>query len=77
MGYVTTRKNGALKLDLKVLIIPSCKIKNGVSLPKLLFPVVLDVLDVVIIFHDVDELFHSKPSASGGYQGKHWENTTL
>ena len=25
---------------------------------KLLFPVVPDVLDVVVFFHDVDELFH-------------------
>ena len=41
----------------------------------LLFPVVPDVLDIVIIFHDVDELFHSKPSVSGGTQGKHWKMT--
>ena len=31
-----------------------------------LFPVVPDILYIVVIFHDVDELFHSKPSVSGG-----------
>ena len=41
----------------------------------LLFPVVPDVLDIVIIFHDVDELFHPKPSVSVDLQGKHWEMT--
>ena len=31
----------------------------GISIiRKLLFPVVPDVLDIVVIFHDVDELFH-------------------
>jgi len=35
----------------------------------LLFPVVPDVLHIVVIFHDVDELFHSKPSVSGGIKG--------
>jgi len=35
----------------------------------LLFPVVPDVLHIVIFFHDVDELFHSKPSVSGGIKG--------
>ena len=43
-------------------------------LMKLLFPVMPDVLHVVI-FHDVDELFHSKPSVSGDLQGEHWKMT--
>ena len=30
----------------------------------LLFPVVPDVLDIVVIFHGVDELLHPKPSVS-------------
>ena len=51
--------------------------KGVIPLLKLLFPVVPDVLDIVVIFHDVDELFHSKPSVSGGNQEKHWGNTKL
>ena len=31
---------------------------------ELLFPVVPDVLDIVVIFHGVDELLHPKPSVS-------------
>ena len=40
-----------------------------------LLPVVPDVLHIIVIFHDVDELFHSKPSVSGETQGKHWKIT--
>jgi len=32
-----------------------------------------DVLHIVILFHDVDELFHPKPSVSGDYREKHWK----
>ena len=32
---------------------------------ELLFPVVPDVLDIIVVFHGVDELFHPKPSVSG------------
>jgi len=42
---------------------------GGYCIQKLLFPVVPDVLDIVILFHDVDELVHSKPSVSGEIKG--------
>ena len=32
---------------------------------KLLFPVVPDVLHIVVIFHDVDELFHQSNMLGG------------
>jgi hypothetical protein len=44
---------------------------------ELLFPVVPDVLDIVIFFHDVDELFHSKPSVSLGECLIYGKNTTI
>ena len=42
----------------------------------LLFPVVPDVLHVVVILHDVQQLFHSKPSVSGDIEGERGENPT-
>ena len=48
--------------------IPLFRIENsGIcfwNIQKLLFPVVPDVLDIVVIFHGVDELLHPKPSVS-------------
>ena len=37
---------------------PPANTQRGTFIYKLLFPVVPDVLDIVIIFHDVDELLH-------------------
>ena len=42
----------------------------------LLFPVVPHVLHVVVLFHDVQQLFHSKPSVSGDIEGERGENPT-
>ena len=41
---------------------------------ELLFPVVPNVLDIVVIFHGVDELLHEKPSVSPGNSGKIQQN---
>ena len=42
----------------------------------LFFPVVPHVLDIVVVFHDVQQLFHSKPSVSGDIEGERGENPT-
>jgi hypothetical protein len=38
-----------------------------------LLPVVPDVLHIVVIFHDLDELLHPKPSVSGDCHENHWK----
>ena len=42
----------------------------------LFFPVVPHILDIVVVFHDVQQLLHSKPSVSGDIEGERGENPT-
>ena len=51
-------------------------IKTGPAQQTPLFPVVPDILDIVVVFHDVQQLFHSKPSVSGDIEGERGENPT-